>query len=56
MTNKQIIELANNQEIMSLLERIKIETDNLTSKTIYEQKNVNAKIKDYANEIKSLLQ
>lgn len=37
ITNKQILEIANNADIMYLLGRIKHETENLCYKTEYEQ-------------------
>lgn len=55
ITNKQILEIANNVDIMYLLGRIKHETENLCYKTEYEQKTTNNRIKEYVKEIKEEL-
>lgn len=51
MTQKQIIALATNEDAMYFLLRIEEIQKNMCHKTIYEQKNAKAKIKEFAKEI-----
>ena len=55
VTNKEILEMANNDHVMYLLSKIKYVTENLCSQTEYEQKTAKDEIKEYVKEIKEEL-
>lgn len=51
MTQKQIIAIANNEEVMELLQEIARIQSNMEYKTSYEQKSAKAEMKELAKEI-----
>ncbi len=51
MTQKQLIELASNEELMRMMEKIAEIQSNMCNKTIYEQKTAKAEMKRLAKEI-----
>lgn len=54
MTMKEIIKMANNSEVMYMLEEIAEIQANMCFKTIYEQKTAMKKIKNLAKEIQEI--
>lgn len=55
MTQKQILEIAANEDAMFLLQEIAYIQRNMCYKTIYEQKTAKAKMKNKAKEIMEVL-
>lgn len=51
MTQKDIIALASDPDLMAMLNEIAFEEKNLCHKTVYEQKTAKKKMRNYAKDI-----
>jgi hypothetical protein len=55
MTNKQILAMITNEDIIYYSEKIKFENDNLCCKTELEEKAAKKRINEYVHKIKEIL-
>lgn len=55
MTNKQIIEMATNEDIQHLLSQIKFENENLICKSEHEIISAEKRIKTWSKQIQDIL-
>lgn len=55
MTQKQLLEIAANEEAMDILKEIACIQSNMCHKTIYEQRTATSRMKELAKEIQQLI-